>query len=419
MMRAFQWWLWIVFAVLLQQADGFAATIAVSSTTSSSTLHSAAVSSASASAASSSVSQNLLVPETRPLAPHTFAGMVEKAIIERFGHDVDRVLTSWRLLDQEYVHRAFVGAPDDDDDVEDHGRDVETSSHCYQEAHSYVPGLTTREFWNTSNFAWCHELEEKYPLIRQEFIAVNANRQSLQERGNNVWAGALTADAAAYGQGWQTLVLMNRGMWDPVNVNLFPVTSQIIRDVMGKTSSSTTMTDDSSSAASSFYPVEIFFASMQPQSTIQWHSDNTNFVLTSHLGLQIPGTNDECRLKVGDTEVSWRNGQVLLFDTSILHQACNECENDVRYILMFRVYHPDLTDVERQALQFIYNVLEFPQLLSTDATERQQAEQALQVALAFPTIMINDNNKTGRKTGFGVGVAAAGGAGKSKPRKKR
>ena len=156
--------------------------------------------------------------------------------------------------------------------------------------------------------------------------------------------------------------------------------------------------------------VEVFFASMQPQTDIQPHSDFTNFVVTSHLALDIPYSGqNQCRLTIGDTERQWINGQVTLFDTSIMHEAVNESDR-VRYILMLRVWHPDLTETEREALQFIYNALEFPGLISADAAERAEAERLVEAARAFPEIV----KGTGRTSGFGGGSAVKEGKKKKK-----
>ena len=68
-----------------------------------------------------------------PLAQHTFAGKVEVALIHKFGAEqAQRVIDSWRLLDQEYEHREFFGEDGSDPDV----------SKQWQNAHSYVPGLS-------------------------------------------------------------------------------------------------------------------------------------------------------------------------------------------------------------------------------------------------------------------------------------
>lgn len=305
-------------------------------------------------------------------------------MLERFGSsgdaEVARVVQSWRLLERDYVHHEYVG---DDDSTAD-----PATSKCHQHCHSYVPGLLAQEFWQTQDFAWCGKLAAKYKAIRDEFKTVTADVDDLVARGNNIWAGALSEDATSYGEGWQTLVLMNRGVWDPVNVNLFPVTAKAVHE-------------------SGVPAVEVFFASMKPNTSIKPHSDFTNFVLTSHLALDIPYSGEnKCRLSVGDTERQWINGEVMLFDTSIMHDAINESDK-TRYILMLRVWHPELTEMERQALQFTYNALEFPDLVSTDPEERFKAERKVEAARSFPEI----KKGIGRKPGFGD---AGGGSKKTK-----
>jgi aspartyl/asparaginyl beta-hydroxylase (cupin superfamily) len=42
-----------------------------------------------------------------------------------------------------------------------------------------------------------------------------------------------------------------------------------------------------------------------------------------------------------------RNGEMLMFDTSLLHEAANTADS-VRYILMLRVWHPELSKDEVQ-----------------------------------------------------------------------
>jgi aspartyl/asparaginyl beta-hydroxylase (cupin superfamily) len=342
--------------------------------------------------AASSFSNDLTDPPPQPpLPPHTFAGMVERGLIERFGKDpkleelgISRILQSWRLLDRNYVHQAFVGDPNVVDP---------TTSQCHQLCHSYVPGLTVREFWDPDDCSWARRLQSQYTAIRDEFLRVtNQPAQHLQAVGHNVWAGALSDDASSYGPGWKTLVLMNRGVWDPVNANLFPVTAKAVHDAKVPA-------------------VEVFFASMEPHSIIQPHSDFTNFVLTSHLALDIPYSGDnKCRLSVGDTQRQWINGELMLFDTSIQHDAINESDL-TRYILMLRVWHPDLSDLERQALQFTFSALEEPDLVSLDPERRRQAEQAVATSLAFPKL------RTAPKLGFGSSrgsSSSAAGGGKKK-----
>ena len=154
------------------------------------------------------------LPDTStPLHPHTFAGMVEQGLKEKFGgpEQIQRILTSWRLLDKDYEHKEYVG-PDSVSPAD---------SMCHQHCHSYVPGLSIQEFWDPQDKAtskWAIPLQKKYKDIKEEFTRVAlADSENLAEQGNNIWAGALTEDASSYGVDWKTLVLCDRGVWDPVS----------------------------------------------------------------------------------------------------------------------------------------------------------------------------------------------------------
>jgi hypothetical protein len=97
-----------------------------------------------------------------------------------------------------------------------------------------------------------------------------------------------------------------------------------------------------------------------------------------------------------------------MFDTSIMHAAVNESDK-TRYILMLRLWHPDLDDIERQALQFTYDCLQMPELVSNNAQERAMAEQQLATLHDFPEI----------KRGSGSAAGFGGGGGAKKQDKKR
>ncbi len=331
--------------------------------------------------------QTTTIPETSPLSINTFAGQVENSIISKYGaEETARVLQSWRLLDKDYEHHAYVGKEEDSQKIRPE------ESNCYQYTHSYVDGLTCEPFWDVSKLSWAKKLANKYKTIRNEFLNVLSDQEKL-EQGNNIWAGALTEEAGGYGKGWSTLVLMNRGMWDETNCKLFPQTAKAVLN-------------------SGIPATEVFFASMKPQSSIKLHSDFTNFVLTSHLAVDIPESgSSKCRLTVGDETRQWINGEVMLFDTSIMHDAINESEQ-MRYILMFRVWHPDLTETEKNALQLIYDCLEVPDLLSEDRDMREAAESAVAKLRTFPKLQ-------SLTSGFGSSSSSSGTAKKNKKGKKK
>jgi len=339
---------------------------------------------------------NSTPPKTKQLSSLTFAGKVEAALVAKFGgtEPIQRVLDSWRWADMDYTHREFMG-PKQDPPVLD-----PATSDCHQLAPSYVADLTCREFWDASKFDWAKQLSDSYEDIKEEFVRVTADMDGLTKKNNNIWAGALTEDAAGYGEGWKTLVMVNRGMWDPVNANLFPKTAKAVHE-------------------SGVPAAEVFFASMQPGSDIKLHSDFTNFVLTSHLALVIPENgNNKCRLTIGDETRQWIEGEVMVFDTSIMHSAINESDQ-VRYILMFRVWHPDLTDVEREALQFIYDVLEYPELISEEAGTRWMAEERLKMARSLPELEEKANSNNNKSDFAFEGRGKKGGKNKKNKKNKK
>jgi hypothetical protein len=99
----------------------------------------------------------------------------------------------------------------------------------------------------------------------------------------------------------------------------------------------------------------------------------------------------------------------MVFDTSLIHDAINESD-EMRYILMMRVWHPDLTPTEREALQFTYDCLMVPELVSTEPGERFMAERQVEAMHAFPAIQ----RSAAAEQGFGGGGGKKGKKGKKK-----
>ena len=72
--------------------------------------------------------------------------------------------------------------------------------------------------------------------------------------------------------------------------------------------------------------------------------------------------------QVGDERREWRNGKLMLFDTSVMHCAANEAAVD-RYVLMLRVWHPGLSPFEIDALSWIFKCLDNTQLAAPPPTD--------------------------------------------------
>jgi aspartyl/asparaginyl beta-hydroxylase (cupin superfamily) len=228
-----------------------------------------------------------------------------------------------------------------------------------QQANSFIADLTPTPWHDPAKHKWARKLEQKWAVVRDELAAALADGAALESRGQNVWGG-LDEAIVEYGTGWKTLPLCDRTVWDPVNAALFPRTCALLDQCKVPL-------------------VEAFFAKMDARSEIKPHSDMCNFVLTCHLGVDVP--EGECDLTVGDATREWRNGGVLLFDTSILHAAENRADRE-RYILMMRVYHPELSGTERSALQLVFDCLDEPELLDDPValSEYDKRRRAIEAA---------------------------------------
>ena len=77
----------------------------------------------------------------------------------------------------------------------------------------------------------------------------------------------------------------------------------------------------------------------------------TNRKLRCHLPLIVP-EGGLCRLRVGDQTVTLEEGKCYLFDDSFEHEAFNDADTP-RVVLIIDVWHPDLSEKERQFFRFL------------------------------------------------------------------
>lgn len=220
-----------------------------------------------------------------------------------------------------------------------------------QHAGSYMEGLTPCPFPDLHNgqYEWLEAVEAAADDIWEEFQAVTADAEALATKGENIWVPAVRDDAVAYGPDWRTLVLQDRGIWHPVNSRLFPCTFKILRDLDAPA-------------------LEVFFARQVAGTGIKSHTDFVNFIQTSHLGLDIP--EGDCWIKVGDHMRKWENGKVIICDTSFFHETQNNTDKD-RVVLIMRHFHPEVTPLERKALQFLFDCLDDPSPKGVKAAQKK------------------------------------------------
>lgn len=80
------------------------------------------------------------------------------------------------------------------------------------------------------------------------------------------------------------------------------------------------------------------FSLMQPRTHITPHRGYTSQVLRAHLGLVVPsGVDDLLALRVGDEVRTWTEGQWLLFDDTLEHEAWNKSDQ-MRIVLLIDLH---------------------------------------------------------------------------------
>lgn len=216
-------------------------------------------------------------------------------------------------------------------------KNLDATGEIVQTAECYVEGLTPRKFHDIKQFTWALGLQQHYREILSE---VNAYDLKQKESKTSLWLGARDTAGASYGPEWKTLGLQDRSVWDEERMPDFPRTVQVLKDL-------------------SVPSVEVFFARQGPNSGIKPHSDKNNFIITCHLGLDVP--EGQAWIQVGDEKYYWKNGEAVIFDTSIVHCTRNDASSP-RLVLLIRFWHPELTLYERDALNFIFAYLDHASL---------------------------------------------------------
>ena len=198
-----------------------------------------------------------------------------------------------------------------------------------------VPRLPAIPFFDRADFAWVKELEAATPAIREELRAVQQTSQSefspyiAYNRGEpvNQWGDLNHSDR------WSTYPLWRGGERVVENLAQCRRTAAAL-DAVGM------------AQIGELCP-NAMFSVLAPHTQIPPHHGETNARLVGHLPLIVP---PNCTYRVGFEHRSWTEGQVLIFDDTIEHEARNDSD-DPRTVLIFDVWNPLLSSAERDMVQ--------------------------------------------------------------------
>jgi aspartyl/asparaginyl beta-hydroxylase (cupin superfamily) len=95
---------------------------------------------------------------------------------------------------------------------------------------------------------------------------------------------------------------------------------------------------------------EIHLSVLEPGAHIPPHCGGGNAKLTLHLPLRIP--EGDTAIRVAGEARGWREGEVLIFDDSFVHEAWNRTR-ERRAVLLLTAYHPDLSIEEIGVMEML------------------------------------------------------------------
>ncbi len=199
----------------------------------------------------------------------------------------------------------------------------------------HYPYLPAIQYFDPGLFPWLSQLEAATPLIRAELEALLAAGGDAfapyvrYPRGApvNQWAQLNHNDA------WAARFLIEHGVPRPDMRAACPQTAAILDqlplfDLPGRG------------------PVA-FFSLLKPHTTIPPHTGATNIRSIIHLPLIVP---EGCTFRVGSETRPWVEGQALVFDDTIEHEAVNPTDS-LRAVLIIDAWNPHIPPAEQALIR--------------------------------------------------------------------
>ncbi|MFN3515828.1 MAG: aspartyl/asparaginyl beta-hydroxylase domain-containing protein [Novosphingobium sp.] len=209
-----------------------------------------------------------------------------------------------------------------------------TRAYHSEATHFHYPGLRELEFHDRALFPWLEQLEGLTDTIAAELdVVANAPDADLVPYVQYSASEPLAQwRQLNHNHDWTAIHLIQRGARVEPNAAHCPQTMAFLGSM-----------DQPWIAGCG---ANAMFSLLAPRTSIPPHVGVANFRLLCHLPLIIPG---KCWFRVGEEVRDWQRGTAWVFDDSIEHEAMNETDH-LRIILIFDIWHPDLSAAERQAI---------------------------------------------------------------------
>lgn len=204
------------------------------------------------------------------------------------------------------------------------------------------PGLPQRRYYERTEFPWAESVERMAGAMREELSAWLASGQDrftpymVKDPSRPVHDFHGMVDNPE----WSTLYLWQNGRPVDEHVAHCPKTFEAIIQL--------DLPYITTRAPS------ILFSRLSPGARIPPHTGVLNARLICHLPLIVP---PGCGFRVGGEAREWKEGELLVFDDTVEHEAWNNGDSD-RIILIFDVWRPELSEQERLAVTALFQAVD-------------------------------------------------------------
>lgn len=172
-------------------------------------------------------------------------------------------------------------------------------------------------------FPWTAEAERAGPEIRTEYeryLVGGGVVPQVAEIAGLEPGTPEAVDAAPVDRGiWRTLILLANGQWIDEVADHFPATRRAL--------------------ASCPHMTTVGFSVLEGRGHIAGHADPNRGALRYQLPLVVPGSPGQCRIRVVNEVIAWREGRSVLFDLAAMHEAWNDTDEN-RVLLMVETTLP-------------------------------------------------------------------------------
>lgn len=210
----------------------------------------------------------------------------------------------------------------------------------------YFPDLPVTPYFDRHVFPWIEEFESQASAIQAELqLVLRANAGSEEVFGSPELA-AQNLRSARGAPHWTGHYFWRHGERREANCAACPATSHAL--------------DQLPLSHVAGHGPEVLFSVFTPGTHLLAHRGVTNTRVVAHLPLVVP---PDCALRVGGEDHVWERDRVIVFDDTYEHEAWNRSD-EVRVVLIFDLWNPHLTELERAAVgRIIVAIGEFRQAM--------------------------------------------------------